>query len=138
MYSYIVIPRDRSFAPTSTLAEFVGTASGPELAARLVAELNNPRYTVADCEDGDRIDVDAGPYGWQIRVRSHRGHLMGSPGIVLSPLLIQSSWRVTESTCLEASDRVVEIARDLTTQYGLSVAIAPTDQLRWAFSYSLS
>lgn len=91
MHSYIVIPRDRSFAPTSTLAEFVGTATRPELAARLVAELNNSRYTVADCEDGDRIDVDAGPNGWQIRVRSHRGHLMGSPGVVLSPLRIQST-----------------------------------------------
>lgn len=54
-----------------------------------------------------------------------------SPGVVLSPLRIQSSWRVTESTCLDAADRVVEIARDLTTQHGLSVAIAPTSQLRW-------
>ena len=88
MYSYIVIPCDRSFTPTSTLAEFVGTATDLELTARFVAELDNPRYAVADCEDGDRIDVDASPHGWQIRVRSHRGHLTGGPGIVLSPLHI--------------------------------------------------
>lgn len=132
MLGYIVIPRDRAVTPTSTLAEFVGTAPGPELVTRLIAELNNPRYTVADGEDGDRIEVAAGTYGSQIMVRPHRGRLMGSPGVVLIPLPIRSAWWTTESNCLEAAERLIDIARVLSAQHGVSVAIALTSELRWA------
>lgn len=140
MLDYIVIPGDRAVVPASTLAEIVRTGTGGELAASLVAALDSSRYTVADPDNGNIIEVcdKAGFSSCQIKVQPHRALLMGSPGIILTPLPIESTWRVTESTCLDAADHVMDLARLVTTKHGLSVAVALTSQLGWALTYSLA
>lgn len=62
---------------------------------------------------------------------------MGSPEIVLTPILIQLTREVTESACLDAATYVVALARLLATRHGLFVAIARTGQLGWALNYAL-
>jgi hypothetical protein len=140
MLDYIVIPGDRAVVPESTFAETVRGGTGAELAASLVAALDSIRYTVADSENGNIIEAldKAGFSSCQINVQPHRALLMGSPGIILTPLPIESTWRVTESTCLDVADHVMDLARLLSTKHGLSVAVALTSQLGWALTYSLA
>lgn len=140
MLDYIVIPGDRAVVPESALAETVRTGTGAELAASLVAALDSIRYTVADSDNGNVIEGcdKAGFSLCQIKVGSHRALLMGSPGIILTPLPIESTRRVTESTRLDAADHVMDLARLVTSKQGLSVAVALTSQLGWALTYSLA
>lgn len=140
MLDYIVIPGGRAIGPASTLAETVRTGTGAALAATLVAALDSTRYAVADSDNSNIIEVrdKAGFSLCQIKVQPHRALLMGNPGIILTPLAIESPWGVTESACLDVADHVMDLARLVATKHGLSVAVALTSQLGWALTYSLA